>query len=75
MGRPLRGAVDGRRRFLLQDEGAHAAMLWHGNGPVEDGCFLHNARYEVNNTALPIGASFLARLAGQFLDLSSRRLG
>jgi hypothetical protein len=39
-------------------------MLWHGSGPGEDGCFLHNARYEVNDTALPIGTSFLARLAG-----------
>jgi hippurate hydrolase len=43
------------------------AMLWLGNGPGEDGCFLHNARYDFNDTALPIGASFLARLAERFL--------
>jgi amidohydrolase len=44
------------------------AMLWLGNGPGEDGCFLHNARYDFNDAALPIGASFLARLAERFLE-------
>jgi hypothetical protein len=50
-------------------------MLWHGNGPGEGGCFLHNARYEVNDTALPIGTSFFGAAGGRFLDLSSRRRG
>jgi hypothetical protein len=44
------------------------AMLWLGNGPGEDGCFLHDARYEPCDTALPIGASFLERLAERFLE-------
>src|SRR6516225_9440942 len=44
------------------------AMLWLGNGSGEDGCFLHNARYDFNDDTLPIGASFLARLAERFLD-------
>ena len=44
------------------------AMLWLGNGPGEDGCLLHNARYDFNDAALPIGASFLARLAERFLE-------
>jgi hippurate hydrolase len=44
------------------------AMLWLGNGSGEDGCFLHNARYDFNDDALPIGASFLARLAERFLE-------
>jgi len=48
-------------------------MLWRGNGPGEDGCFLHNARYEFNDTALPIGASFLARRAQRLLELSPPR--
>jgi hippurate hydrolase len=43
------------------------AMLWVGNGPGEGGCFLHNPHYDFNDEALPIGASFLARLAERFL--------
>ena len=44
------------------------AMLWLGNGPGEGDCFLHNARYDFNDDALPVGASFLARLAERFLQ-------
>jgi hippurate hydrolase len=44
------------------------AMLWLGNGPGEGDCFLHNARYDFNDDALPIGISFLARLAERFLE-------
>jgi amidohydrolase len=44
------------------------AMLWLGNGPGEDGCMLHSAHYDFNDTSLPIGASFLARLAERFLE-------
>jgi hippurate hydrolase len=43
------------------------AMLWVGNGPGEGGCFLHNPHYDFNDEALPIGASFFARLAERFL--------
>jgi hypothetical protein len=45
-------------------------MLWHSNRPGEDGCFRHNARYESNDIAVPIGTSFFPRLAGRFPDLS-----
>ena len=48
------------------------AMLWLGNGPGEDGCFLHNARYDFNDEALPIGVSFFARLAERFLEKALR---
>ena len=44
------------------------AMLRLGNGPGEGDCFLHNARYDFNDEALPVGASFLARLAERFLE-------
>jgi hippurate hydrolase len=47
------------------------AMLWLGNGPGEGDCVLHNARYDFNDAALPIGASFLARLAERFLERSA----
>ena len=43
------------------------AMLWIGNGPGEGGCLLHNARYDFNDSAIPIGVSFFARLAERFL--------
>ncbi|MBV8121525.1 MAG: amidohydrolase [Alphaproteobacteria bacterium] len=48
------------------------AMLWLGNGPGEGDCFLHNARYDFNDAAIPIGASFLARLAERFLEKAAR---
>jgi hippurate hydrolase len=48
------------------------AMLWLGNGPADGGCVLHNARYDFNDAALPIGASFLARLAERFLQSAAR---
>jgi hippurate hydrolase len=44
------------------------AMLWLGNGPGDGDCVLHNAHYDFNDAALPIGASFLARLAERFLE-------
>ncbi|MGH7093581.1 MAG: M20 aminoacylase family protein [Stellaceae bacterium] len=43
------------------------AMLWLGNGPGEGGCFLHNSRYDFNDSALPVGVSFFVRLAERFL--------
>jgi len=48
------------------------AMLWLGNGDGESACVLHNARYDFNDAALPIGASFLARLAERFLEKAAR---
>ena len=48
------------------------AMLWLGNGPGEGDCFLHNARYDFNDEILPVGVSFLARLAERFLAGASR---
>ncbi len=44
------------------------AMLWLGNGPGEGDCFLHNACYDFNDAALPVGVSFFARLAERFLE-------
>ena len=51
--------------FLL--ERRPGAMLWLGNGPGAEGCFLHNAKYDFNDSAIPIGVSFFARLAERFL--------
>jgi hippurate hydrolase len=38
------------------------AYVWLGNGPGEGGCLLHNPRYDFNDAALPLGASYWARL-------------
>ncbi|HTQ33290.1 MAG TPA: M20 aminoacylase family protein [Stellaceae bacterium] len=43
------------------------AMMWLGNGSGEGGCYLHNARYDFNDSALPYGVSFFVRLAERFL--------
>jgi amidohydrolase len=51
--------------YMLQK--VPGAMMWVGNGPGEGGCELHNARYDFNDQALPIGISFFARLAERFL--------
>ena len=52
--------------YMLQK--VPGAMAWIGNGPGEGGCFLHNARYDFNDDALPIGVSFFVRLAERFLE-------
>jgi hippurate hydrolase len=46
--------------FMLQKK--PGAYVWLGNGPGEGGCLLHNPRYDFNDQALPIGASYWARL-------------
>jgi amidohydrolase len=51
--------------YMLQT--VPGAMLWLGNGPGEGGCLLHNARYDFNDDALPVGVSFFVRLAERFL--------
>jgi amidohydrolase len=61
---PSMGAED----FSFMLNACPGAMLWLGNGPGEDGCFLHNVRYDFNDAALPIGVSFLARLAERSLE-------
>jgi amidohydrolase len=58
----------GGEDFSFMLNACPGAMLWVGNGPGEDGCLLHNARYDFNDAALPIGASLLARLAERFLE-------
>ena len=47
------------------------AMLWLGNGA--DGHSVHSAHYDFNDDALPIGASFFARLAERFLASATQR--
>jgi metal-dependent amidase/aminoacylase/carboxypeptidase family protein len=44
------------------------AMIWLGNGSGEDACYLHNAKYDLNDTALAYGVSFFVRLAERFFE-------
>jgi amidohydrolase len=57
----------GGEDFSYMLQARPGAMVWIGNGPGEGGCLLHNARYDFNDSALPIGVSFFARLAERFL--------
>lgn len=61
--RPAMGAED----FSYMLNARPGAMVWLGNGPGEDGCILHNPRYDFNDMAIPFGVSFFARLAERFL--------
>ena len=58
----------GGEDFSYMLQAVPGAMLWLGNGPGDGGCFLHNAKYDFNDTALPYGVSFFIRLAERFLE-------
>ena len=57
----------GGEDFSYMLQARPGAMVWLGNGPGEGGCMLHNARYDFNDGAIPVGVSFFARLAERFL--------
>ncbi|HTW50966.1 MAG TPA: M20 aminoacylase family protein [Stellaceae bacterium] len=61
---PTMGGED----FSYMLKAVPGAMVWLGNGPGEGGCFLHNAKYDFNDSALPYGVSFFVRLAERFLE-------
>ena len=58
----------GGEDFSYMLQAVPGAMIWLGNGPGEGGCMLHNARYDFNDDALPVGVSFFVRLAERFLE-------
>src|SRR5579863_9437726 len=58
----------GGEDFSYMLQAVPGAMVWLGNGPGEGGCFLHNAKYDFNDSALPYGVSFFVRLAERFLE-------
>ena len=60
----------GGEDFSYMLQAVPGAMVWLGNGPGEGGCLLHNAHYDFNDSAIPIGVSFFARLAERFLQKS-----
>jgi hippurate hydrolase len=54
--------------FMLQKK--PGAYVWLGNGPGDGGCLLHNPHYDFNDQALPIGASYWAKLVETRLGTS-----
>jgi len=61
---PTMGGED----FSYMLQAVPGAMVWLGNGSGEGGCYLHNPKYDFNDTALPYGVSFFVRLAERFLE-------
>jgi len=60
---PSMGAED--FAYMLREK--PGCYVWIGNGPGEGGCTLHNPRYDFNDAALPIGASYWVRLTEHLL--------
>ena len=56
-------AVPGSYCFIGNGDGSHRDP-GHGDGP----CNVHNGSYDFNDALLPLGASFLSRLAERWLD-------
>jgi amidohydrolase len=64
---PSMGAED--FSFMLQSKpGAYFRI---GQGGAENGCFLHNTRYDFNDAILPLGAALFVRLAERSLPISN----
>ncbi|MFT4174995.1 MAG: amidohydrolase, partial [Rhodocyclaceae bacterium] len=62
--RPSMGAED----FAYLLERCPGCYVWIGNGAGEGGCGLHNARYDFNDSILPLGASYWVRLVERYLS-------
>jgi hippurate hydrolase len=60
---PMMGAED--FSFMLEQRPGAFARL--GQGGAEGGCFLHNSRYDFNDSVIPLGAAYLAALAQRSL--------
>ncbi|MBL4614252.1 MAG: amidohydrolase, partial [Magnetovibrio sp.] len=60
---PSMGAED----FAYMLHAKPGCYVWMGNGPGEGGCLLHNPRYDFNDQALAIGASYWVKLVESLL--------
>jgi hippurate hydrolase len=65
---PTMGAED-FAYFLQEKPGAYVFL---GQGGADGGCFLHNPRYDFNDSVIPLGAGYLAALAEAALPLRDR---
>ena len=57
----------GSEDFAFMLEAKAGCYILLGNGPGTGGCMLHNPRYDFNDAALVIGASYWVRLAERLL--------
>ncbi|MEJ8857860.1 M20 aminoacylase family protein [Variovorax robiniae] len=63
-----RPATMGSEDFAFMLQARPGAYVVLGNGTGEDGgCMVHNPRYDFNDRALPLGASYWVSLARKFL--------
>jgi amidohydrolase len=46
--------------FMVREK--RGSYVFIGNGPEENGCLLHNPRYDFNDEILPLGATYWVRL-------------
>ncbi|MEG3618881.1 M20 aminoacylase family protein [Magnetovibrio sp. PR-2] len=60
---PSMGAED----FAYMLEACPGSYVWMGNGPGTGGCLLHNPKYDFNDEALAVGASYWVKLVGNVL--------
>ncbi len=60
---PCMGSED----FSFMLHAKPGSYIWMGNGAGEGGCHLHNPRYDFNDEALPLGASYWATLVESLL--------
>ncbi|MFH1807086.1 MAG: M20 aminoacylase family protein [Pseudomonadota bacterium] len=44
--------------FAFMLEKVPGSYVWMGNGPTDGNCLLHNAAYDFNDDALPVGVSY-----------------
>jgi len=51
--------------FMLNE--CPGSYIWMGNGPSDNDRLLHNARYDFNDEAIPVGASYWVRLVETLL--------
>jgi len=64
---PSMGAED----FAFMLEQRPGAYFRLGQGGVDAGCFLHNTRYDFNDSILPLGAALFVRLAEHALPFGA----
>jgi len=58
--------------FMLQRRPGAYARLGQGGGGAGPTCFLHDSRYDFNDSVIPIGAGYLAALAERAMPLAGK---
>lgn len=59
--------VMGAEDFSFMLRAKPGCYVFAGNGPIRDGCAIHNPLYDFNDEVLPLGAAYWAALAGHIL--------